>query len=227
VKTASAARTAEPNRADQLRCLATRDAFTEAIPAFTDWQPWEPEPKINLWVDFEPIEITISEACGLVWRCKERLPSHDFDRLLECGIKLKNVSYSAAARALRTANKIEERKNHTMNKMTEEQYRLERDCVAFLLREFNLNHAIEDKIQLLTDPFKFVGIAEYCGLGLELAQQLEKTQDEALNAMIEGKGRDEPWFKLLEQFSLEINLRNNPFPPDWPLTDKDIKSLGY
>ncbi|HSZ78622.1 MAG TPA: hypothetical protein VK775_14560 [Chthoniobacterales bacterium] len=34
------------------------DAFTEAIQAFSDWQPWEPEePQINYWVSFEPIEI--------------------------------------------------------------------------------------------------------------------------------------------------------------------------
>ena len=36
-----------------------QDALSEAIQSLSDWQPWEPEePKINYWVDFEPIEIS-------------------------------------------------------------------------------------------------------------------------------------------------------------------------
>jgi hypothetical protein len=59
LKTESAARMATPNKADRLRWLATRDAFSEAIQALIDWQPWEPEePKINYWVDFESDRLT-------------------------------------------------------------------------------------------------------------------------------------------------------------------------
>jgi hypothetical protein len=43
-----------------------QDALSEAIQSLSDWQPWEPEePKINYWVDFEPIEISLTEACRL------------------------------------------------------------------------------------------------------------------------------------------------------------------
>jgi hypothetical protein len=95
--------------------------------------------------------------------------------------------------------------------MTEEQYQLERDILADLMRKAATDPS--NKMELLTDSIKFVGIAEYCGLGVELAKQLEQTQDEAIDAVIENKGNDEPWFQLLKEFAKEIKLKRNVYPP--------------
>jgi len=58
-----------------------RDAFLAAIEAFYHWDDGEPEPTVPFEINYEPVEIPISKACGLVWNCTDILPGSDFDLL--------------------------------------------------------------------------------------------------------------------------------------------------
>ena len=55
-----------------------RDAFRAAIEAFYHWNDGEPEPTVTFEINYEPVEIPISKACGLVWNCTDILPGSDF-----------------------------------------------------------------------------------------------------------------------------------------------------
>jgi hypothetical protein len=104
--------------------------------------------------------------------------------------------------------------------MIEEVYRLNRDILAFLMRESGRSPWDASlKMELFHEAIPFVAIAEHCGVGLKLAQQLELGQDEAMSAVIENRGKDKPWFELLGEFAREIKLKANPYPPDWPVPD--------
>jgi hypothetical protein len=80
-----------------------RETFLRAIDAFANWvgrgRGIGPEPKVQHEVDYEPIEISLSEACGLVWNCTDTLPSDEVEVLQDCG--LASSSYASAARAMR------------------------------------------------------------------------------------------------------------------------------
>lgn len=82
-----------------------RDAFLAAIDAFEawDWQRGEPEPKIDYQIHYEPREIKISQACGLVWNCTDVLPG-DYARYL-ADFGLQRQTYAAAARTILAAIK--------------------------------------------------------------------------------------------------------------------------
>jgi hypothetical protein len=67
----------------------TQDTFLAALDAYENWNDGEPEPKITHEVNYEPREITISEACGLVWNCSDILPGLAFSTLADCGIECK------------------------------------------------------------------------------------------------------------------------------------------
>jgi len=83
-----------------------RDMFLAAIEAFMEWNEGEPEPTVTYEVDYEPREITISEACGLLWNCKDILPGGDYSWLTgHAGLEIKRQTYAAAARAMLEAIK--------------------------------------------------------------------------------------------------------------------------
>lgn len=71
-----------------------RDAFLEAIELFINWRPGAPEPT----VEFEERQITLTEACGLVWNCSDVLPG-DYCSLFNERLG----SYAAAARVMKRA----------------------------------------------------------------------------------------------------------------------------
>jgi hypothetical protein len=82
-----------------------RDTFIAAIDAFRGWEDGEPEPMVEFQINYEPVQITISKACGIVWNCTDILPGTDFDALGYCGIQPKRRTYAAAAHALLDAIK--------------------------------------------------------------------------------------------------------------------------
>jgi hypothetical protein len=51
-----------------------RDAFLAALEAYLNWEDGDPEPTVEFEVNYEPREITISKAAGLVWNCSDTLP---------------------------------------------------------------------------------------------------------------------------------------------------------
>ena len=79
-----------------------RQAFSDAVDAFEQWDDGEPEPTIN----FRGDSITISRACGLVWRCTDILPLalsdqvRDHERPFEASTTRRNT-YAAAARLIK------------------------------------------------------------------------------------------------------------------------------
>jgi hypothetical protein len=77
-----------------------REMFRDAIEAFVNWDSGNPEPTVTYEVQYEPREITISQACGLLWNCKDVLPRGDYDRLSSCDIEPRSQTYASAARAI-------------------------------------------------------------------------------------------------------------------------------
>jgi hypothetical protein len=73
-----------------------RGVFDEAICAWLNWRPGEPEPK----VEYDGEVISLSDACCLVWSCGDTLPGLLSDRLIEQGLPIKRRTYAAAARAM-------------------------------------------------------------------------------------------------------------------------------
>ena len=80
-----------------------RDTFLQALQAFMDWEPDAPEPTVTIYARHRLQEITISQACGLVWNCTDIVPQLDFRTLEECGIECSRQTYAAATRALKSA----------------------------------------------------------------------------------------------------------------------------
>jgi hypothetical protein len=77
-----------------------RDAFLEAIDAFSAWEANEPEPTIEFETNFVPRDVKLSEACRLLWNCSDILPTHAFTTIEDCGIRPGRRTYAAAARAI-------------------------------------------------------------------------------------------------------------------------------
>ncbi|MFZ0848820.1 MAG: hypothetical protein WAO08_06415 [Hyphomicrobiaceae bacterium] len=82
-----------------------RDTFLNAIEAFEAWRIGEPEPTVEYEVNYIPRQISLTEACGLVWNCNDILPGHYFAGMEEIGAK--RQTYAAAAQAMHSfiANK--------------------------------------------------------------------------------------------------------------------------
>jgi hypothetical protein len=77
-----------------------RDAFLEAVEAFTEWKPNTPEPTVTAEVAHEPRPITISAACRLLWNCSDVLPGDAYRSLEGSGLPLGRQTYASAARAM-------------------------------------------------------------------------------------------------------------------------------
>jgi hypothetical protein len=77
-----------------------REMFINAIDAFRTWETREPEPTVELEVNYEPHEITISKACGIMWNCTDILPGVWSDIIEELFGKGHRGTYGAAARLM-------------------------------------------------------------------------------------------------------------------------------
>jgi len=84
-----------------------RDTFLAAIAAFASWRLGEPEPTVEFEVGYEPLQIPLSKACGLVWKCSDIVPGGEFDLLqaklesLHYGeTELRRRTYAACAQAM-------------------------------------------------------------------------------------------------------------------------------
>jgi hypothetical protein len=82
-----------------------REAFHDAIEAYEIWEDGEPEPTVTYEVNYKPQDITISQACGLVWSCTDIIPVLAFNQLRDCGLEIRKQTYAACARAIRGAIK--------------------------------------------------------------------------------------------------------------------------
>ena len=76
------------------------DTFTAAISAYLDWKPGEPEPTVEFEVGYEPKQIPISAACGLVWNCSDILGDLYYRELRDTGLEFSRSTCSAVARAM-------------------------------------------------------------------------------------------------------------------------------
>jgi hypothetical protein len=87
-----------------------RDCFIDALDAFYDWwiaDEQSPPPKATLEVRYEPREISLEQACGVVWHCTDILPGSAFNQVQEIAehhdLPLKRRTYAAAARVVKAA----------------------------------------------------------------------------------------------------------------------------
>jgi hypothetical protein len=79
-----------------------RDAFRDALLAFDEWQPGQPEPGVKLRDQVVPI----SDVFGLLWDCSDILPSTLWGILCDLDAEdpetgMKSRTYGAASRWLR------------------------------------------------------------------------------------------------------------------------------
>jgi hypothetical protein len=80
-----------------------REAFGDAVDAFTQWGEGEPEPFVEFEYHLRTTKIPITNACKLVWRCTD-IVSWSLKRDLEDhGLIIGRRTYAACARAMHTA----------------------------------------------------------------------------------------------------------------------------
>jgi hypothetical protein len=79
-----------------------RDTFLRAIDAFYCWDDGEPEPTVEHEIHYQPVEISLTEACKLVWRCTDILPGTSFRMIEESvlGEDVRSRTYAAVAHAM-------------------------------------------------------------------------------------------------------------------------------
>ena len=79
-----------------------RDTFLTALDAYYDWKDNEPEPMVEFEVDYEPRDIPISKACGLVWNCTDILPGLAWTVVESTDLidMVRRRTYGAVARAM-------------------------------------------------------------------------------------------------------------------------------
>ena len=77
-----------------------REAAGAAFHAWMDWDETGAEPTVEFEVDYEPHQIPISRACGLVWNCNDIMPGQLCDWLIENGLDTKRRTYAACAQAI-------------------------------------------------------------------------------------------------------------------------------
>jgi hypothetical protein len=77
-----------------------RDAFLEALELYGNWETGEPEPTVEMELNYQPVRIPISRVFGKLWHCSDILPSLAVSELEGYGLELKSRTYAAAARTL-------------------------------------------------------------------------------------------------------------------------------
>lgn len=79
-----------------------RDTFLRAVEAMERWQPGKKPPTVEHEVNYEPRQISLVEACHLVWNCTDVLPGSEYHFIkTECDVPNMGGSYAAAARQLK------------------------------------------------------------------------------------------------------------------------------
>ena len=81
-----------------------RQTFTDALDAFRHWDEKQPEPKVMFEANYVAREISISQACGLVWNCTDVIPRSAYWELREF-VDVEKHTYAACARAMLAAVK--------------------------------------------------------------------------------------------------------------------------
>jgi hypothetical protein len=86
-----------------------RETFLEATNAYSDWSFSDggPLPTVTREIRCEPHQISIAEACRLVWNCTDILPGVAFNTVADeqLGLPIRRRTYAAAARAMLNALK--------------------------------------------------------------------------------------------------------------------------
>jgi hypothetical protein len=82
-----------------------RDTFLEAIDAYADWSyrdGGEPPPTVTREIRYEPHQISLADACRLVWNCTDILPGSAFDTIAaeDLSLPMRRRTYASAARAM-------------------------------------------------------------------------------------------------------------------------------
>jgi hypothetical protein len=75
-----------------------RDAFLTAFEVLDEWHGTGREPLVDFEINYEPVQITIGQACYLVSGCTDILPGGIRDQLEDFGLKM--GTYSAGAKAM-------------------------------------------------------------------------------------------------------------------------------
>jgi hypothetical protein len=71
-----------------------------SVEAWLDWNGISPEPVVSFEINYEPHEVPISKACGLVWNCTDIFPGGSpLDELQET-LPIRTCTYGAIARAI-------------------------------------------------------------------------------------------------------------------------------
>jgi hypothetical protein len=76
-----------------------RDTAGQAFEAWLGWTTG-PEPTVEYEINYVPRQISISEACKLVWNCTDIVPGSLADPLIFEDIGIKSRTYAACARAI-------------------------------------------------------------------------------------------------------------------------------
>jgi hypothetical protein len=77
-----------------------RSTAEEAFEAWLSWDGKSPEPTVSFEVRYEPQEISISEACGLVWNCSDVFPGGSLLDELQELLPIRTRTYGAIAQAI-------------------------------------------------------------------------------------------------------------------------------
>jgi hypothetical protein len=85
-----------------------RETFLDAIEAYARWSfgGGGTLPTVVREINYEPHQISLAEACGLVWNCTDILPGTVFETIVtDLELTIRKRSYAAAARAMLCALK--------------------------------------------------------------------------------------------------------------------------
>jgi hypothetical protein len=78
-----------------------RDTALAAFEAWLHWNGDGPEPTVEYEIHYEPHQIPISRACGLVWNCTDIVPGGLVDQITRDELlPIRSRTYAALARAI-------------------------------------------------------------------------------------------------------------------------------
>jgi tryptophan 2,3-dioxygenase len=78
-----------------------RETFLAAIEAYEETASGQRPPRIPYEINYRERQISIAEACGLVWGCTDTMPGTEFRSLCDClSEQPQRQTYAAAAHAL-------------------------------------------------------------------------------------------------------------------------------
>jgi hypothetical protein len=90
------------------RPVTSRETFLDAIEAYARWSfgGGGTLPTVAREINYEPHQISLAEACGLVWNCTDILPGMVAETIeTDLELPIRKRTYAAAARAMLSALK--------------------------------------------------------------------------------------------------------------------------